>query len=94
MSLIIDYGTGTMLTAHTCYLVPDDAFTEAEWDDIENFSDSEISRIGRENGRRVSDESNALDIIARTLSESEWTPDMFDAIADLVRATGRTIADL
>ena len=39
-------------------------------------------------------DSNALDIIARTLSGSEWTPDMFDAIADLVRATGRTIADV
>lgn len=93
MSLVIDR-SGTMLTAHTCYIVPDDAFSEDEWDQIENFSDSEIARIGAENGRRVSDESDALDIIARTLSGSEWTPDMFDAIADLIRSTGRTISDI
>lgn len=40
-----------------------------------------------------SKDSEALDIIARTLSGSEWTADMFDAIADLVRATGREIQD-
>lgn len=38
-------------------------------------------------------DGEALDIIARTLSGSEWTADMFDAIADLVRATGREIQD-
>jgi hypothetical protein len=64
MSLIIDSGSGTMLTAHTCYLVPDDAFTEAEWDDIENFSDSEMGRIGRENGIPVSKSEQLLHSIA------------------------------
>lgn len=39
-------------------------------------------------------DSNAMDIIARTLSGSEWNADMVEAIVDLVRATGRKIEDL
>lgn len=42
---------------------------------------------------RLAADSAAMDIIARTLSGSEWTSEMFDAIADLIRSTGRTIAD-
>lgn len=88
MALIIDSGTGTMLTAHSCYLVPDDAFTEAEWDDIENFSDSEIGRIGRENGIPISKSEQLLHAIADALwgdgADTEWCPDTIQAIADAI----------
>jgi hypothetical protein len=36
----------------------------------------------------------ALDSIAALLSATDWSPDHIEAIADLVHATGRTIADL
>ena len=39
MTLIID-STGTVLAAHHCYLVPDEAFTQDEWYRMEDFSDS------------------------------------------------------
>ena len=50
MSVIICTSTGTMLTAETCRLVSDDAFTDAEWDLMESCSDSEIADFGRERG--------------------------------------------
>lgn len=89
MALIIDSGTGTMLTAHNCYLVPDDAFTESEWDDIENFSDSEIGRIGRENGIPVSKSEQLLQSIADALwgagADTEWCSDTIQAIAEAIQ---------
>lgn len=89
MTLIIDSGTGTMLTAHTCYLVPDEAFTDAEWEVIENFSDSEIGRIGRENGIPVSQSEQLLHSIADALwgdgADTEWCPDTIQAIADAIQ---------
>jgi hypothetical protein len=36
MTLIID-STGTVLAAHHCYLVPDEAFTEDEWYQIDRL---------------------------------------------------------
>lgn len=94
MSVIIDVSTGTMLSAETCRIVPDDAFTDAEWDGMDDRSDSEIAAFGRERGRPFLADSYSMDIIARTLSGSEWNADMIDAIADLIRATGRTIEDI
>jgi hypothetical protein len=45
--------------------------------------------------RDVADPSaTALDRIATTLSGSAWSADTVDAVADIIRATGRTIADL
>lgn len=38
-------------------------------------------------------DTDALDAIARLLSGQEWSPDTLDGIADIVRATGRTVAD-
>ena len=90
MTLIIDSSSGTMLTAHNCYLVPDEAFTEDEWDAIESFSDSEIGRIGRENGIPVSKSEQLLQSIADALwgegADTEWNPDTIQAVADAIQA--------
>lgn len=87
MTLIIDAG-GTMLTAHTCYLVPEDAFDEAEWEEIENFSDSEIARIGKEKGIPVERCEQLLQSIADALwgegADTEWSADTVNAIADAI----------
>lgn len=89
MSLIIDASTGTMLTAHTCYLVPDEAFTESEWEDIENFSDSEIARIGQENGVSIDTSEQLLQAVADALwgegADTEWNSDTIQAIADALQ---------
>lgn len=87
--LIID-STGTMLAADSSYLVPDEAFTESEWEDIQNFSDSEIARIGKENGVAVSKSEQLLHSIA----DAVWSVDCYfdsdsdklNAIADAIRA--------
>lgn len=88
MSLIIDSSTGTMLTAETCFLVPDEAFTEEEWDDIENFSNTEISCIGRENGIKVETTEQLLQAIADALwgegADTTWCADTTQAIADAI----------
>lgn len=89
MTVIIDSSTGTMLTAETCYLVPDEAFTDEEWEDIDNFSDSEISRIGKENGIKVERTEQLLQGIADALwgegADTEWCSDTTQAIADAIQ---------
>lgn len=87
--IIIDTSTGTMLTAETCYLVPDESFTDEEWDDIENLSDSEICRIGRENGLKVEITEQLVQAVADALwgedADTEWCPDTLEAIADAIQ---------
>lgn len=90
MALIIDSSTGTMLTAHTCYLVSEEVFTEDEWDDLEeSFSDSEIGRIGRESGISVSKSEQLLNSIADALwgdgADTPWCSDTIQAIADAIQ---------
>lgn len=94
MAVIICTSTGTMLAAETCRIVPDSAFTEAEWDGMDDQSDSEIAQFGRERGRPVLPESEALDAVAALLNAEQWSSDHLNAVADMVRATGRTIADV
>ena len=89
MTLIID-STGTMLLASSCYLVPDEAFTEDEWAQIDDFSDSEIARIGKDNGVSVYQSEQLLQSIADALwgegADSEWSADTTQAIADTIHA--------
>jgi hypothetical protein len=88
MSTIID-STGTMLFAESCYLVPDEAFTEEEWYNIDNFPDSEIARIGKENGVLVLKTEQLLQAIADALwgegADTPWCPDTIQAIADAIQ---------
>lgn len=89
MTLIID-STGTMLLASSCYLVPDEAFTEDEWAQIDDFSDSEIARIGKENGVSVFKSEQLLQAIADALwgdgADTEWSADTIQAIADAIQS--------
>ena len=89
MTLIID-STGTVLLASSCYLVPDEAFPEDEWAQIDNFSDSEIARIGKEHGVSVTKSEQLLQSIAHALwgagADSEWSADTTQAIADAIHA--------
>ena len=95
--VILDLQSGTFFGADNAYIIdtrniPDlEAFNEG--------TDSDRREIAEQFGTDLENwtpptDAQALDIIARTLSGAEWTPDLFDAIADLVRATGRTIADI
>lgn len=51
--LLIDTSTGTVLTAHTCALVPWSAVEDDEA--FQDASDSEICALAREQGRKLSD---------------------------------------
>lgn len=94
MATIICISTGTMLDAETCRIVDDAAFSDAEWDGMEDRSDSEIAAFGRERGRPILPDAAALDAVAALLNESEWSSDYIEAVADMVRSTGRTISDI
>jgi hypothetical protein len=89
MALIIDSSTGTVLTAQSCYFLPDDTFTEEEWEQIDDFSDSEMGRIGKENGVNVEKSEGLLQSISEALwgedSDKECSADTLDAIADAIR---------
>jgi hypothetical protein len=91
--LIIDTSSGTVLAAEHCVLVPDEALTDAEWEELDTMSDSQVSDLARERGRPVLPETQALDAVAELLSAADWSSDHIDAVAEMVRATGRTIAD-
>lgn len=89
MLMIID-SSGTMLPAESSYLVPDEAFTEEEWNDIHNmFSDSEIARIGKDHGVLISKSEQLLQSIADALwgegADTPWNPDTVQAIADAIK---------
>ena len=89
MTLVID-STGTMLLASSCYLVTDEAFTPEEWEQIEDFSDTEIARIGKENGVSVNTSEQLLQSIADALwgagADTEWNSDTIQAIADAIQS--------
>lgn len=53
--LLIDASTGTVLSASTCYLVDDNAFSIEDWDNMESFSDSEMCEFAKQRGRKLSD---------------------------------------
>lgn len=53
--LLIDASTGTVLSASTCYLVADNAFSIEDWDNMESFSDSEMCEFAKQRGRKLSD---------------------------------------
>jgi hypothetical protein len=86
MTLLIDCSTGAVLSADTCCLIPDGAFTSDEWEQIENFSNSEISRIGLDNGVCIDSSEQLLQSIADALwgegADTEWNSDTIQAIAD------------
>jgi hypothetical protein len=90
MTLIIDSASGTMLAAHYCYLVPDEAFTQEEWYRIEDFSDSEIAHIGKTHGVSVTASEQLLQAIADALwgegADTEWNSDTIQAIADAIHS--------
>lgn len=94
MALIICTSTGTVLSAETCRLLQDHDLTEAEWEELDESSDSECSAVARDRGRAVLAESAALDAVAALLSAEEWSSEHIQAVADMVRSTGRTIADI
>lgn len=89
MTLIID-STGTMLLASSCYLVPDEAFTQEEWYRIEDFSDAELARIGKEHGVSVTKSEQLLQSIAAALwrdgDDTEWDSDTIQAIAEAIQS--------
>ena len=62
MALIIDTSTGTVLTAQHCVLVEDDALSEAEWEELDGMSDTEVSEIAKVRGKFISDLINPVTI--------------------------------
>jgi hypothetical protein len=92
--LVIDTCSGTVLAAEHCVLLADGALNPAEWDALEAMSDGEVSSLARERGRQLLPDVQALDAVAALLSAQDWSSDQLNAVAEMVRATGRTIADL
>ena len=97
--VVLDCTSGTFFNAAHAVLLDVDQLTPEQHDTLNEGSDLERCDLAETIGQDLEHwsppaEREALDIIARTLSGTEWTADMFNAIADLVRATGRPVADL
>lgn len=97
--VVLDCTSGTFFNAAHAVLLDVEQLTAEQRDTLNEGSDLERCDLAETISQDLEHWSppadrEALDIIARTLSDSEWTADMFDAIADLIRSTGRPIADL
>jgi hypothetical protein len=93
--LIFDVSTGTVLSATNCVFVDDEHLTDDEHLELnEGMSDSEVNDLGRERGTSIMSEINALDTIAATLNEGDWSPDTLNTIAEIIRDTGRSVEDV
>ncbi len=56
---------------------------------VDHYDDGEPVR-----GDKRWPQSSALDLIANLMSCKDWSPDTLDAIAEIVRSTGREIKDV
>lgn len=94
MSFIICAQTGTILNADHCFFVAETAINEEAAEILDCGSDSEIAEIAEDCGSPLSVHLQALDAMADLLNASDWSSDHLNAVADLIRMTGRTVADL
>lgn len=92
--ILVDTTTGTILNPEGCVLVPESALSEAEWEAFDNSADSDVCAIGKAHGKPLSVEVQALDAVAALLNAEQWSSDYLNAVADMIRATGRTIEDV
>ena len=96
-----------LITLRATCLVDADSSEDAyaRWEDAQE-RDYEVDSEGGVHAIDLYDESEpvrgdkrwsqsaALDLIANTMSASEWNADTLDAIAEIVRSTGRAVDDL
>lgn len=89
---LIDTHTGTVLSPLGCVLMNDDNAPDL-WKEDGDLSDSEICEIGKDHGRAILPDIQALDRIASILSGAEWDADRMMEVAEIVRGTGREVGD-
>jgi hypothetical protein len=92
---VVDKQTGTYFNAENARLVFDSAFG-TEYDSIlDSGSDQDVMDLAEELGTPVlNNDARVLTVIASMLSGREWDSDLFSEIAELVRETGRDVADM
>lgn len=96
MSLVIVFSSGTMLDAADCFFVSSGTMFNATdcrivpLNEIKNFSNSEISRFGKESGFNIEKSEELLQSIADALwgdgADTEWSSDTIQAIAEALES--------
>lgn len=80
--IVLDCRSGTFFNAAHAVLIDVDALPDHdEVIDLETWSPPD------------SKEAQALDAVAALLNNEQWSSDHLEAVADMVRATGRAIGD-
>ena len=88
---LIDTHTGTVLSPLGCVLMNDDNAPDL-WKEDGDLSDSEICEIGKDHGRAILPDIQALDRIASVLAGGERGANLIEQVAEIVRGTGREVS--
>ena len=98
--VVLDCTSGTFFNAAHAVLIDLDSMLPDDTQDLNEGSDSDRCDIGDTYGVDLetwsaldSKEARALDAVAELLNNEQWSSDHLEAVADTVRATGRTIGD-
>lgn len=95
--VVLDLESGTFFGADNAYIL--DTRDIPDLDAFNDGSDSDRREIAEQHGTDLETwapptDAQALDAVAALLSAEQWSSDHIEAVADMVRATGRTIADI
>jgi len=99
--VVLDCTSGTFFNAAHAVLIDLDGMTYPEDTmNLEGGSDSDRCDLADVYGIDLetwsppdSKEARALDAVAELLNNEQWSSDHLEAVADMVRATGRAIGD-
>jgi len=103
--VILDCSSGTFFDASHAVIIDTDALTPKELETLNEGSDSDrVELIWDENNELIPfaedlerwsrpSDRQALDAVAALLNAEQWSSDHIQAVAEIVRGTGREIND-
>lgn len=98
--VVLDCTAGTLFNAAHAVLIDVDALWGHDEALLNEGSDADRCGLADDHGIDLetwsppdSKEAKALDAVAKLLNNEQWSSDHLEAVADIVRATGRTISD-
>lgn len=97
--VVLDCTSGTFFNAAHAVLIDVDQIPPELEDKLNEGSDLDRIDVGEAHGQDLEkwsppEDSQVLDAVAALLTAEDWSSDHLSVVADMVRSTGRTIADL
>lgn len=98
--VVLDCTSGTLFNAAHAVLIDVDALPDHDEAILNEGGDADRCELADAHGIDLetwsppnSKEAEALDAVAALLNNEQWSSDHLEAVADMVRATGRVIDD-